>query len=54
MAIPFAELSSQPAQSKDAWGIAVMRVLPTVGVQAITPPESATLRPEGLGLLLFD
>jgi photosystem II stability/assembly factor-like uncharacterized protein len=55
-AIPLVALTSDHLSASRAWACNVVRVLPGRGVQAYSLPAEApeeTLRPEGMGLLLF-
>jgi photosystem II stability/assembly factor-like uncharacterized protein len=55
-AIPLVALSSDRISAGRAWACNVVRVLPGRGVQAWSLPAEApeeTLRPEGMGLLIF-
>jgi photosystem II stability/assembly factor-like uncharacterized protein len=55
-AIPLVALSSDSITAGRAWACNVIRVLPGLGVQAWSLPAEApeeTLRPEGMGLLIF-
>jgi hypothetical protein len=55
-AIPLVALSSDSISAGRAWACNVVRVLPGRGVQAVSLPAEApeeTLRPEGMGLLIF-
>ncbi len=53
-AIPLAELTGQPPNSKHAWGVGVQRVVPGVGFQSWTTPASTEIMPEGFGFLIFE
>jgi hypothetical protein len=55
-AIPLVALTSDGITSGRAWACNVVRVLPGLGVQAWSLPAEVpeeTLRPEGMGLLIF-
>lgn len=54
VAIPLAELVSHTPKAKDVWAVGIQRVVPEKGLQAFSLPASATIRPEGLGLLMFE
>jgi hypothetical protein len=53
-AIPLAELGPQRPQVRDVWGVQIQRVVPRLGVSALSQPAAAAVRPEGFGLLVFE
>lgn len=53
-AIPLAELQSHAPKAKDVWAAGIQRIIPDKGLQSATQPASATIRPEGFGLLMFE
>ncbi len=53
-AIPLAELGPSPPKVRDVWAVQVQRVIPQHGVQAASHPAAVAIRPEGIGLLVFE
>jgi len=53
-AIPLAELVPNTPKAKDVWAIGVQRIVPEQGLQSFTHPAAVSVRPEGLGLLMFE
>lgn len=53
-AIPLEEFGPVPAAAGQAWGIGILRTIPSVGVQSWTMPASATPRLDSFGLLKFE
>jgi len=53
IAIPLSEFVNKTPTSGTTWAMNATRVLPGVGVQSWSGPASATVRPEGMGLMRF-
>jgi hypothetical protein len=53
-AISLAELGPAPPKVRDVWAAQIQRVVPRHGLQAASHPAAVTIRPEGLGLLVFE
>ena len=54
IAIPWNELTDRPPQPKDLWAVGLQRLVPGQPLQSFTQPATATLRPEGFGLWIFE
>lgn len=54
IAIPWTELTSRPPQPRDLWAIGLQRLTPGQALQSFTHPATATIRPEGFGLWIFE
>jgi photosystem II stability/assembly factor-like uncharacterized protein len=54
VAIPWNELTSRPPQPKDLWAVGLQRLAPGQALQSFTHPATATIRPEGFGLWIFE
>jgi photosystem II stability/assembly factor-like uncharacterized protein len=54
IAIPWSELCEHPPQPTDLWAVGIQRLVPGQPLQAFTHPATATVRPEGFGLWLFE
>ncbi|WP_254513379.1 YCF48-related protein [Anatilimnocola floriformis] len=54
IAIAWIELTDQPPQPKDLWAVGIQRVIPGQPLQSFTHPATATIRPEGFGLWIFE
>lgn len=54
VAIPWSELTERPPQATDLWAVGIQRLAPGLPLQSFTHPATATIRPEGFGLWLFD
>ncbi len=54
IAIPWHELASKPPQPKDLWAVGLQRLAPGQALQSFTHPATATIRPEGFGLWIFE
>jgi hypothetical protein len=54
IAIPWTELTSRPPQPKDLWAVGLQRLIPGQALQSFTHPATATIRPEGFGLWIFE
>ncbi len=52
-AIPLDELTPAAPQPRDVWAVGIQRVLPGVGIQAVTQPASVEPTPEGFALFIF-
>lgn len=53
-AIPLEELAPSPPGRGQTWGMAVVRTLPTIGVESWTHPAGSVPRPASFGLLRFE
>ncbi|MCI0358815.1 MAG: hypothetical protein L0211_10070, partial [Planctomycetaceae bacterium] len=53
-AIPLAEFGPNPPKVRDVWAAQIQRVIPRHGVQAFSHPAAVNIRPDGLGLLVFE
>lgn len=54
VAIPWIELTDKPPQPRDLWAVGLQRLAPGKPLQSFTQPATATIRPEGFGLWLFE
>lgn len=54
IAIPWNELCEQPPKPTDLWAVGIQRLVPGQPLQSFTHPATATVRPEGFGLWLFE
>ena len=54
IAIPWNELTDHPPQPKDLWAVGIQRLIPGQPLQSFTHPATATIRPEGFGLWIFE
>ncbi len=53
-AIPLEELAPAPPGRGQTWAVAVVRTMPTIGVESWTHPAGSVPRPVSFGLLRFD
>lgn len=53
-AIPFDELTPEPAHKGTAWAMGITRTIPAVGLESWTHPAAAAPRAENFGILRFD
>jgi hypothetical protein len=54
IAIPWLELAPKAPQPKDLWAVGLQRLVPGQPVQSFSHPATASVRPEGFGLWLFE
>jgi hypothetical protein len=54
VAIPWSELCEQAPKPTDLWAVGIQRLVPGQPLQSFTHPATATIRPEGFGLWLFE
>jgi photosystem II stability/assembly factor-like uncharacterized protein len=53
-AIPLAELAPTRPAVRDLWSVNLQRVIPQQPLQSFSHPATATIRPEGFGLMVFE
>lgn len=53
-AIPLVELAAARPQVRDVWAVGIQRIVPGHVVQSFTQPATAEMRPEAMGLLVFE
>jgi hypothetical protein len=53
-AFPFDEMMPPSPRRRDAWGVGIVRVIPSEGVQGWTHPASASPRAESFGVVRFE
>jgi photosystem II stability/assembly factor-like uncharacterized protein len=54
VAIPLAEMTARPSQSKASWVVGIQRTVPGVGFQSWTQPAGPDILGEGFGYLEFE
>ncbi|MGE3314163.1 MAG: YCF48-related protein [Planctomycetaceae bacterium] len=53
-AIPFDEMMPPSRRPREAWGVGIVRVIPSSGVEGWTHPAASTPRPESFGVVRFE